>query len=128
MQGIKLDIVQIAKKCSGFYIISFFQRYQEHCCVYRIKRSVAVYYQGAQDICQINLNIHLLKIASAFWSDIRNINCYGFCEFSSFQRYQEHCSYIVRNKKIGDHLFISLYSQIIYHYMKACPTSMRKTN
>jgi hypothetical protein len=33
-----------------------------------------------------------------FWSDVRNINCSGFCEISFFQRYKEHC-YIVTNKK-----------------------------
>jgi hypothetical protein len=37
----------------------------EHCSVYRIKRSATVYYQAAEDIFKIYLNIQSLKIAIA---------------------------------------------------------------
>jgi hypothetical protein len=87
-------------KCSEFCTIFFFQRYQEHCSVYKIKRAAAVYYQGTQYICIIYINIHLQKklLSRHFWSDFRNLNCFRFCEISSFQRYQEHC-YLFRNKR-----------------------------
>jgi hypothetical protein len=92
-----------------------------------VKRSATVYYQGAQNICKVYLNIHLLKNSYCFAISGLILEVLTVLDSVNFLLSNATKNMAI-SFEIGDCLFISLYLQTIYHYTKACPTAMRKTD